>query len=262
MRIVYDNIVLLTLINTEFFFIVFFLILITYMFYSYEIKCKYVLLKRIKELHGLINLLTKSNKEKEILLKEIHHRIKNNLQLVMSLLTIQANNKQSNSIEEFIEMGQSRILSMALIHQNLYLTENFLHIDFDNYLSNLIENIKKSYDSKNVRFIIETNQNQFDIDTAIPLGLIINELVYNALKYAFPEKTQAEIVIQINKIATERFQLIVSDNGVGYHETQIFKQSIGLELVELLVQQLEGTIEKKMMLGTQYQIEFKSESHK
>jgi two-component system, sensor histidine kinase PdtaS len=151
---------------------------------------------------------------------------------------------------------------MALIHQNLYLTENFLHIDFDNYLSNLIENIKKSYDSKNVRFIIETNQNQFDIDTAIPLGLIINELVYNALKYAFPEKTQAEIVIQINKIATERFQLIVSDNGVGYHETQIFKQSIGLELVELLVQQLEGTIEKKMMLGTQYQIEFKSESHK
>lgn len=230
--------------------------------YNYKNKQKSnrLLASKNEELLESNQLLSNSNKEKEILLREIHHRVKNNLQLVMSLLNIQAQDPQNISIEDFLEKGQSRIATMSLIHQNLYQTEHFTKINFQDYLENLVENIKHTFNRNNVDFEINTNENSFDIDTAIPLGLIINELVCNALKHAFPENFKGKIQIEINKIENNTFLLQIGDNGIGTTKSIKNSKSIGLELVSLLIMQLKGKYKRLDQLGTNYSIEFKDAS--
>jgi two-component sensor histidine kinase len=225
---------------------------------SYQIKRKsnQLLNAKNEELNRLNLLLTNSLKEKEVLLKEIHHRVKNNLQLVMSLLNIQAQDSQQVSIEDFLEKGQLRIATMSLIHQHLYLSDNFSSIDFQTYLQTLVENIKNTFNNCDIPIDIDTHGNTFDLDTAIPLGLIINEIVCNALKHAFPEDMVGRIQISIQKKDTDLFELLIGDNGVGTRETKK-SNSIGLELVSLLVMQLQGKLKKINQLGTNYSIEFK-----
>jgi two-component system, sensor histidine kinase PdtaS len=225
--------------------------------YNFQIKRKSIRLLHAKneELNHLNEIVASSLKEKEILLKEIHHRVKNNLQLVMSLLNIQAQDSQNISIADFLEKGQSRIATMSLIHQNLYLSDNFSQIDFQTYLENLVANIKNTFNENKVAIAIDTHGNSFDLDTAIPLGLIINEIVCNALKHAFPKEMEGRIQIAIQKKEFNLFELQIGDNGVG--TTAIQKEnSIGLELVSLLVMQLRGKIEKINQLGTNYNIQF------
>lgn len=225
--------------------------------YNFQIKRKSIRLLHAKneELNKLNAIIVDSLKEKDILLKEIHHRVKNNLQLVMSLLNIQAQDSQNISIEDFLEKGQSRIATMSLIHQNLYLSDNFAHIDFQTYLETLVSNIKSTFNENKVAIAIDTHGNKFDLDTAIPLGLIINEIVCNALKHAFPEDMEGQIQIAIQKKESNFFELVIGDNGIG---TAITKKSnsIGLELVSLLVMQLRGKIEKTNQIGTHYCIQF------
>lgn len=234
------------------------LIVMAILMNSYQIKRKSNLLLHSKnlELKQLNQLVATSLKEKEILLKEIHHRVKNNLQLVMSLLNIQAQDSRQISVEDFLHKGQLRIASISLIHQNLYLTENFANIDFQTYLQNLVENIKNSFEKNNISISIDTQGYNFDIDTAIPLGLIINEIVCNALKHAFPNTQEGLIQISIQKKEDNWFELQIGDNGVGANETKK-NTSIGLELVSLLVMQLRGKIEIINKIGTNYSILFK-----
>ena len=225
--------------------------------YNFQIKRKSISLLHAKneELSQLNKIVATSLKEKEVLLKEIHHRVKNNLQLVMSLLNIQAQDSQHISIEDFLEKGQSRIATISLIHQNLYLSDNFAHIDFQTYLETLVSNIKNTFNENKVDIAIDTFGNTFDLDTAIPLGLIINEIVCNALKHAFPKDMEGQIQIAIQKKESNLFELLIGDNGVGAKEVKK-SNSIGLELVSLLVMQLRGKIEKINQIGTHYSIQF------
>lgn len=212
------------------------------------------------------NLLQKSLTEKEILLKEIHHRVKNNLQLIMSLLNIQARQNEIGSLQQedstiitdFIQKGQSRISAMALIHQNLYQTENFERIDFQVYLENLVENIKKSYsENENIKFVIQANGIFFNIVTATPLGLIINELVSNALKHAFPNNISGTVFISFLKIESN-IEINVSDTGIGIKNSPCSQKTLGLELVRLLVSQIKGDLSQEEAKGTNYKIVFKN----
>ena len=200
--------------------------------------------------------LKKLLQEKEVLLKEIHHRVKNNLQLVVSLLNIQSRVNRHPTVNEFIEKSQSRIISMSLIHQNLYNTEDVSHIYFQKYLEDLVGNLLHTFNNKLIKVIIKSGGSYFDIQTAIPLGLIINEILCNSLKHAFGEGVHGEIVIDLQKI-DETFSLTISDNGKGMDDKKKRKDAIGMDLVELLIIQLKATISKVEGKGTKYEIKFK-----
>jgi two-component sensor histidine kinase len=237
--------------------IVAFLLIVFILAFYYHAKNKsnQLLSAKNNQLNELNSKLTQSIKDKEVLLKEIHHRVKNNLQLVMSLLNIQAKDSQQISIQDFLEKGQARIATMALIHQNLYLSDDFSNIDFQSYLEILIDNVKKTFNENKVAIAINSNGNTFGLDTAIPLGIIINEIVCNALKHAFPEDRIGKIQIEIQKKEENTFELHIGDNGIG--NSKVAKtSSIGLELVSLLVMQLRGKINTINQIGTNYCIEF------
>ncbi len=201
-------------------------------------------------------LTNKSLQEKETLLKEIHHRVKNNMQLVMSLLNIQAQ-ETTATITDFVAISQSRILSMSLIHENLYQNQNLSEVDFKTYIENLTNNIIDSYNSLNnkISLQLEIDELYVDIQTAIPLGLIINELINNAYKHAFPNNQNGNITLKL--ISKENCnELIVSDTGVGFKKNEIPKNTLGLQLVEDLIFQLKGQLKIENQEGVKYTIQF------
>lgn len=202
--------------------------------------------------------LSQSLNEKNILLKEIHHRVKNNLQLVMSLLNIQARDKESKSIEDFLEKGQSRIASMILIHENLYQNKNVGNIDFEEYITTLTHHIKDSFgeNSEKIAITVTAKEVCLDIETAVPLGLIINELVTNSMKHAFQDAREGKIEVSLFKKDQNNYELTISDTGVGLKKGTSSKQSMGLQLVSLLVLQLKGTITTVEKNGLSYVITF------
>ncbi len=202
--------------------------------------------------------LYKSLQERELLLKEIHHRVKNNLQLVMSILNIQASDKENTSIEGFIEKGQSRIASMVLIHENLYQKEDIGNIDFETYTESLVNNIRTTFGeiSERIDVYIKMENVFFDIQTSIPLGLIINELVTNSFKHGFPNEKKGQITISIELLSSKNYKLSIEDSGIGFPKDKADKKSIGLELVSLLVQQLKGKLTIDSNNGTVFEILF------
>ena len=209
------------------------------------------------QLEKSVQLTNKSIREKELLLKEIHHRVKNNLQLIMSLLNIQVREGETKDINEFLKIGESRIISIALIHENLYQNDKLNKVNFQIYIENLILNINNAFGSKynNIITEIESENINFDIQTAIPLSLIINELYCNILKHAFPNCTTGNVKIELIKIEKNEFQLTVSDNGIGFEKHT--RKTLGLELVHLLVEQINGKIILEKNNGTIYIINFK-----
>jgi two-component sensor histidine kinase len=222
--------------------------------------------KAIESKNTLLNenklILEKTLAEKNILIKEIHHRVKNNLQLVMCLLNIQSRKNNNDEINDFIEKGQTRISSMSLIHQNLYQSDNLESVNFHDYLLELIESIKNCLnDSKKIEFNVNVQSISFDIQTAIPLGLIINELVCNSIKYAFPNEAYGKINIQITYIKSdEKYILFYSDDGIGMDINVNNKpKSIGLKLIKLLTEQLNGTIKTNSLNGLEYEIIFNND---
>lgn len=223
-----------------------------------------------------------SLREKEVLLKEIHHRVKNNLQIVDSLLQMQARRTKERQVAEILLDSQNRIASIALVHEKLYRSEDLANIDFGQYIPDLTTHLFDTYNvsSDTITLTIQVDPISLEIDTAIPCGLIINELVSNSLKYAFPANREGEIQIEFyansdspnsyrDTRQTERLcgtldspphtlMLIVRDNGIGIPDEFDIEntQSLGLTLVQGLVEQLEGTIELAHSQGTEFRITF------
>lgn len=201
--------------------------------------------------------LEKLVSEKDVLLKEIHHRVKNNLQIIISLLNIQSRSGKNISTDEFIERSLTRITSMSLVHQNLYQNENVDKVDLSKYLHNLTQSITHSFSETQDRIKVNISCDKIFllIETAIPLGLMINELMYNMYKHAFPGNTVGIIKIEIEK-ENDNYLLIIKDNGVGFDDEKDSGKSTGLKLVKLLSSQINGTFEKIKSEKTEFQIRF------
>ena len=202
-----------------------------------------------------------SLKEKEILLKEIHHRVKNNMQVIISLLRLQGRYIKDEKYVEIFRECQNRIKSMVLVHEKLYKSENLASIDFGRYIKDLASTLFRTYKfTSKIALLIDVEDVSLSIDSAIPCGLIINELVSNSLKYAFPESKEGEIKITLRSTNENEVELIVSDNGVGIPENVDFRntKSLGLQLVTTLAEdQLESNIELSRTEGTEFRIKFK-----
>lgn len=211
--------------------------------------------------------LKRSLKEKEILLKEIHHRVKNNLQIVTSLLKLQSGYVKDEKIKQLFKESQNRVQSMSLIHQKLYQTKDLANIDFKEYLVTLSTHLQHSFGilEDRVKIITEVHNMIMSIDNAIPAGLIVNELVSNALKHAFPGDKSG--IININAAYDEynnNYWIVVRDNGVGISKDIDFESSssFGLKLVSTLVKQLDGEMELFTAGGSEFRITFNSAEYK
>ena len=204
-----------------------------------------------------------SLKEKEVLLGEIHHRVKNNMQVIISMLRLQSANIKDKKYADMFKESQNRIKSMSLIHDKLYQSKGFANIDLGEYVNSLINGLFITYrvDPNKIRLNMEIKDVLLGFENFIPCGLIINELVSNSLKYAFPEGREGEISIALGKINENEIKLTVSDDGIGLPEDLDIRntESMGLQLVMLLAEyQLKGKIEWNRTGGTGYHIKFKS----
>ncbi len=198
--------------------------------------------------------------EKEVLLKEIHHRVKNNLQIISSLLSLQAEYLKDSEVLAIFKDSQNRINSMALIHEKLYQSKDLARINFSDYIHDLVASLLYTYDINISKVVlkIEADEILLGIDTAIPCGLIINELVLNALKYAFPGTEKGEVYVGLRSLDDCKYTLTVQDDGVGLPEGLDFRntESLGLQLVNALVNQLGGTIAVENLGGVKFEISF------
>jgi len=197
--------------------------------------------------------------EKEVLLKEIHHRVKNNLQVIISLLSLQSEHLDDPRILDMFRESESRIRSMALIHEMLYRSENLSRIDVSDYLERLTGDLVNVYApvSTGVALELECEGVALGMDTAILLGLLVNELVSNALKHAFPEAGPGVISIGLSEPTVGRFRLVVSDDGVGLPaEVDLSAETLGLSLVRILARQLEAEVAVRREGGTRFEIDF------
>jgi PAS domain S-box-containing protein len=197
-------------------------------------------------------------KEKEVLLKEVHHRVKNNLQVISSLLNLQLNVITNKETRELIRESQNRVRSMALIHEKLYQSENVGQIDLEDYLRSLTRDLFRSYGVGGVNLKLEVEDIKVDVDTAIPCGLIVNELVSNALKYAFPLGKEGQVHLKVAKVSRQQAAMSVSDNGVGLPAelAGYSSNTLGFQLVHMLVKQLRGTLDVVRNGGTTFMITF------
>ncbi|MDY6898538.1 MAG: histidine kinase dimerization/phosphoacceptor domain -containing protein [Cyanobacteriota bacterium] len=202
--------------------------------------------------------LKASLKEKEVLLKEIHHRVKNNLQIISSLLRLQSGYIKDKQALDIFKDSQNRVRAMALIHENLYQTKDLAKIEFSEYIRKLKNNLVRCYNIENIDINTSIEKLFLKLDTAIPCGLIINELISNSMKHAFNNSEKGEIYVEFITLQPGKYSLSVSDNGVGVTENidSLKKHSLGLELVWNLVEQLEGTIIYNSKLGTSFRITF------
>jgi two-component sensor histidine kinase len=198
-------------------------------------------------LFQLTRKLRKSNEEKEFLIKEIHHRVKNNLQILSSLLHLQSRQIKDDSALSAVREGQNRVDAMGLIHQKLYMGDNVAKVEMKEYLQQFGQNLLDSFGIEDGRIQLEyvLQPTYLDVDTAIPLGLILNELVTNALKYAFPDGRSGVIRIELWKNEQQHLCLMVSDNGVGKTNAPKDEKStsFGSNLVQMLSKKLKGTPE-------------------
>lgn len=214
--------------------------------------------KKIKTRNSIIR---QSLSDKDLLIKEIHHRVKNNLQIVSSLLKLQASKTTNEEIKNSLNDAQDRINSMSLLHQLLYKNNQMSRLSFNGYLSNLISKISESFTSPSKQISIKTNlvDLELDIDTAIPLGLITNELISNAYKHAF-NKESGEIKVTLSKIVKDTYSLKIEDNGVGIpHDFDIESlDSLGLDIVVILSEQINAELKMYNDNGAHFEIVFKA----
>jgi PAS domain S-box-containing protein len=222
-----------------------------------------------RELHASEGNLRTTLHEKETLLKEVHHRVKNNLQIICSLLNLHLPYISDKAAIEAFKESQNRVYSMALIHEKLYQSRSLVKIDLAEYIHSLIANLFRSYgvDEQEIRPRIETEKVNLDIDTVIPCALIINELVSNSLKHAFPVSGQRvnsskEIQVELRRLEDQKLILAVSDNGTGLPEDFAIEkcESLGLKLVGILVRQLQGSMRIESNGCTRFAIVFNTRS--
>ncbi|HNP25040.1 MAG TPA: histidine kinase dimerization/phosphoacceptor domain -containing protein [Panacibacter sp.] len=255
------NLQLITLVAAAF--LVLFLILL-YRNYSHKKRANTKLEALNEILEQKNSQLDKRNAENELLLKEIHHRVKNNLEIVSGLLALQAAQTDHPSAQAVMQASQNRVLSMGIIHQKLYQKGNLAAIEMKDYFQNLGESILDTFNATNrVCLQCEMQPIELDVDTAVPLGLIANELLTNALKYAFPGEENGKITISLAYSAGKNeLVFLLSDNGIGKSENLPAKGTgFGTDLVNLLVQQLEGRLTTNNGNGTSITIHFKKTAH-
>jgi PAS domain S-box-containing protein len=206
------------------------------------------------------NALKSSLEEKEILIREIHHRVKNNMQIISSLLNLQKHHVKDKEAADVLLESQNRVRSMAMIHEKLYKTQNFSQINFTDYIKNLIDDIFHSYnvDPTQIQREIILDEVMMGLETAIPCGLIISELATNTIKYAFPNHMKGKFRIKLYSV-DDLYHLIVADDGVGIPSHINFDgtETLGLLLVNTLVRQLDGTVELTRNNGTEFKIIFR-----
>ncbi len=198
--------------------------------------------------------------EKEMLLKEIHHRVKNNLMVISSLLSLQSRYIKDEASKNIFKESQNRARSMALIHELLYKSTDLKRINFGNYIRTIANELCRMYmtDQSTIKLNLDVDEVMVDINTAIPLGLIVNELVSNSMKHAFPDERSGAIDI-IFKSDNGNYCLVVSDNGVGFSKEKDFKdtETLGLRIVNSLTEQIDGTIRLDKINGAKFTIKFK-----
>lgn len=234
-------------------------ILLVFSYRNYRLKQKSN--KKLASLNNTLKnknlLLDKKNAENELLLKEIHHRVKNNLAVVTSLLALQSEEIDDPKTKDAIMEGQRRINSIGIVHQKLYLGKNPGNIEMKDYFLSLGESILDSFGTENrIELKILMEKIDLDIDTAIPLGLIVNELLTNTIKYAFPNAEKGIISIRLEKQNNHILHLEFSDNGIG--KTDIIRGTgFGAQLVSLLAEQLNGIMSEKSQNGTTLIFDFK-----
>lgn len=223
---------------------------------------------RTKDIFITNQLLSQTNekleetlREKEVLLKEIHHRVKNNLQLISSLLNLQGDKIKDTSTLRALRDSQARVRSMALIHQKLYQSNNIAKIEFGEYAQNLSKDLFRSYQPTlgEVQLKIQVDIIFLDLDTAVPCGLILNELMTNTLKYAFPNGRKGTIWVDLHIDADQTVNLRVADDGMGFpSDLDVANaESLGLQLINSLTKQMDGNLEIENINGTAIRISFK-----
>jgi PAS domain S-box-containing protein len=203
------------------------------------------------------NQLKTSIKEKDILLQEIHHRVKNNMQIISSLLNLQITYLDDEEAVNLLKESQNRVRSMAIIHEKLYQSNDFTKINLTEYIKSLVNGLFYSYSIKNhINSNIDVDDVELNIETAVPIGLILNELVSNSLKHGFPTGG-GEVYIKL-KTVEDKYEMIIGDNGIGFPNNIDFKEteSLGLQLVNNLVNQIDGEIQLNNNNGTEFKIVF------
>lgn len=201
--------------------------------------------------------IKKSLEENQILLKEVHHRVKNNMQIISSLLRMQTRSSTNPDIINSLLTSQNRVQSMAIIHERLYQSNDFTSVDFDNYATQLAEQLTITYNNSDVKIINDIERINLDINLAVPCGLILNEIISNSLKYAFPEGRKGQIKISF-KLINNEYQFKVSDNGIGLPENFSTKgiSSLGMQIIKTLTKQLHGKLETISDNGLTYLLTF------
>ena len=216
----------------------------------------------ITETKKAAEIVKSSLREKELLLKEIHHRVKNNLQITSSLLRLQAAKIPDAAVRQVLRESQDRIRSMALVHEMLYRSQDLARVDFPQYVRALVPQLFRSYNpGGRIRYRVEIDEIVFGVDLAVPCGLIINELVANALKHAFPGDRRGEICVRM-RLEQDRYRLSVEDDGIGFPAGLDVSQTgtLGLQLVRTLTEQIGGRLQEKTGQGTAFVIDLPRES--
>ena len=224
--------------------------------------------KFLTEIKGVNEVLLLKNdeqkslvKEKTVLLKEVHHRVKNNLQVVTSLLSLQGRHTDDLQTKRLFKNCQNRIKSMSMVHEMLYKYQDISKINYSDYIHKLISELVISMkgDEHNIEVVIEVPSIKLNIDTSIPLGLLVNEIITYSLKYGILGDSSGCVYFKMKKINSKRYQLLIGDDGVGYSDEVSFKNTttLGLKLIDRLITQLKGTIEKDYnKKGTNYIVTF------
>ncbi len=234
----------------------------------HEIDGESVLLVVVRDITGRKKSeeeLHKAIQEKEILLRELHHRVKNNLQVMTSLLGLQSEMLTDTQAKEALRVTQMRVKSIALIHEELYQAKDLAKVHFGDYLKLLVKNLAEVYNAEpRIKIHLDLNGSLLNVDTAIPCGMIVNELVTNALKYAFPDDREGNISIHLHPVKNTEYLLVIEDDGVGVKEgfSMLHNDSLGMQLVQILAQQLEGKVEMEQGDGTRFKVIFKEKNGK
>jgi len=223
---------------------------------------KWELERKEKKRQEAEDYLKKSLEEKDVLLREVHHRVKNNMQIISSILSMQSRNIDDPRLKDILQESQNRIRSMALIHENLYNHKSLANIMFSTYVKSLCGNIARTYANQqaSVQFDYQIEDAYLPMDIAIPCGLIINELISNSFKYAFVNNSKGVISIHFKNIQNGDYMLTIADDGIGIpDEVNILKtKSLGMKILHKLVQQIEGDLQNDFSDGTKFTITFKT----